>query len=94
MNGVFNGDRNGLIAKIVAEIIIFLIGQGVGLGIWLVQLGDRMINVEARLTAIDNRMTLMDDRGTRALVIVEDRQKDVLRRLEKMENLRQGGAVK
>lgn len=82
---LLNGGQSGLVAKIVAGIIVFLVTQGVLGGIWLVRLGDEVINASAHINNLDTRMTQIDDRGTRALAVVEDRQRDVLRRLERLE---------
>ena len=81
----FNGDDRGLIPKIIAGIIVFLIAEGISLGIWLVQLGDRMANVEREHAAIQLRLNDMDRDGTRKLAVVQRVQDDVLRRLDNLE---------
>ena len=91
-------DENGI--KINATIIgavAFLIAQLVGGVIWVANLGARVEQIErsliekhianqAQFSTIYQRLDRMDSEGTRALGRVEDRQMDVMKRLDRLEH--------
>ena len=77
--------------------VIFLVGQLIAGVVWLTKLGARVKSIEderkiereeriAERTRLDAEMKRIDTEGTRALAIVDDRQKDVLRRLDLLES--------
>lgn len=87
-------DLNGkkLIYGVLTGLLIIVIGQIVIALIWLIQLGDRVTDVEKGYIILNARVERIDTNGTRAMILVEDRQSGVLHRLEKIEELMFGKA--
>jgi hypothetical protein len=89
---VSSGDY-GLNFSAAVTIGVFLAGQLLGLGIWGVHI-DRIANIEIarndefvkRLDEFARRLDELDRDGTRKLVVVEDRQNNIILRLNSIES--------
>jgi hypothetical protein len=92
-----NGNDGLKVNATIIGAISLLIVQLVGGVFWIANLGARVDQLErtrveihaanqAQFNSLGSRIDKMDNEGTRALSIVEDRQKTVMRRLEILES--------
>ena len=76
-----------MVADYIA-LAVFLAGQCLGGVIWLTHLGSRTSELERDVQRLTGQINAIDKEGTRALAVVEDRQKTVIERVERIEERR------
>ena len=73
-----------MVADYIA-LAVFLAGQCLGGVIWLTHLGSRTSELERDVQRLTGQINAIDKEGTRALAVVEDRQRALIEREDKLE---------